>query len=202
MQYTETVFPSKSNYTDLAVPLAFLVDDYASMDFGQNLRRLRRAAKLTQAAMAEKLEISQPAYQRWEADDREPSFDFLEKIAAILGVTVAALFMTEDELARLAATDEPVETPERWSPIPETIEGYLRASLPALLADHGHGEVVPTAAREIAHRLAVLAKHPELEHEPAAMLSETTALEMRLAEILTRTSPPQTGRQDRKRHNA
>lgn len=98
-EYTETVFTVNGHYTDLDVPRTLVGGDYAGMDFPSNLKRLRISAGLTQAALAEKLEVSQPSIQRWENGKREPSYADLFAIADALKLPVGELFSDGIEAA-------------------------------------------------------------------------------------------------------
>ncbi len=56
--------------------------------FCERLNELRKAEKLTQRDMAEKLNIVQPSYIRYENGTAEPSQETLIKIAEIFDVSV------------------------------------------------------------------------------------------------------------------
>ena len=72
------------------------------MEFAERLKTLRKQVKLTQAQIAEKLDISQQAYASWERGVKKPTQENLVKIAQVLDVTVDYLVgnsdSTEDEL--------------------------------------------------------------------------------------------------------
>ncbi len=99
------------------------------MAFCDNLKRFRQEAGLKQSEIAEKLDVAQPTYQRWESGLREPSFADIENIAKALNVNVAELFQdgvldpdpTEVELAGMIA--------QAMSELPVglTFEDYPRA---------------------------------------------------------------------------
>ena len=61
------------------------------MEFSANLRRLRKAAGLTQEALAEKLRLTGQAVSRWETGEGYPEITLLPSLADLLGVTVDAL---------------------------------------------------------------------------------------------------------------
>lgn len=65
------------------------------MDFGVKVRKLRDAAGLTQAELAEKLDVSRPAIGTWESGKVRPRLNKLKELADLFGVTVAEL-MGED----------------------------------------------------------------------------------------------------------
>ena len=58
------------------------------MEFAERLKTLRKQVKLTQAQIAEKLDISQQAYAAWERGVKKPTQENLVKIAQILNVSV------------------------------------------------------------------------------------------------------------------
>ncbi|UJD04312.1 helix-turn-helix domain-containing protein [Streptococcus infantis] len=58
------------------------------MEFAERLKTLRKRVKLTQAQIAEKLDISQQAYAAWERGVKKPTQENLVKIAQILNVSV------------------------------------------------------------------------------------------------------------------
>ena len=58
------------------------------MEFAERLKTLRKQVKLTQAQIAEKLNISQQAYASWERGTKKPTQENLVKIAQVLNVSV------------------------------------------------------------------------------------------------------------------
>jgi len=72
------------------------------MEFAECLKTLRKQVKLTQAQIAEKLDISQQAYASWERGVKKPTQENLVKIAQVLNVSVDYLVgnsdYTEDKL--------------------------------------------------------------------------------------------------------
>ena len=58
------------------------------MEFAERLKTLRKQVKLTQAQIAEKLNISQQAYASWEHSAKKPTQENLVKIAQILDVSI------------------------------------------------------------------------------------------------------------------
>ena len=67
------------------------------MEFAERLKTLRKQVKLTQAQIAEKLNISQQAYASWERGVKKPTQENLVKIAQVLNVTVDYLVGNSDE---------------------------------------------------------------------------------------------------------
>ena len=67
------------------------------MEFAERLKILRKQVKLTQAQIAEKLNISQQAYASWERGVKKPTQDNLVKIAQVLNVSIDYLVGNSDE---------------------------------------------------------------------------------------------------------
>lgn len=67
------------------------------MDFGVRVRKLRDAAGLTQAELAEKLDVSRPAIGTWESGKARPRLNKLKELADLFGVTVSELMGEETE---------------------------------------------------------------------------------------------------------
>lgn len=58
---------------------------------GENIRRARSAAELTQSELAAHLGVQPVQVSRWERGAQEPPLRTLRKLAAVLGVKVAWL---------------------------------------------------------------------------------------------------------------
>ena len=73
------------------------------MILGEKIRTLRLAAKLTQAELAGKLEISSQAISKWENGSCAPDIYMLPKLSVIFGVTIDELFdiTIENKLHRI-----------------------------------------------------------------------------------------------------
>ena len=72
--------------------------------FNQRLRALRMKRHLTQQNMADKLDISLNAYQKYEQSERSPSLDCLVKIADILDISIDFLLCRDDYLNSLGVS--------------------------------------------------------------------------------------------------
>ena len=59
--------------------------------FQEQLRRLRERERLSQAELARLVGVKTHTVWRWETGEREPSFGFMERLAAALHVTEAEL---------------------------------------------------------------------------------------------------------------
>lgn len=66
------------------------------LNIGENLRRLRRAADMTQEQLADKLGVAYQSVSRWENGTTYPDMEFLPVLAGIFGVTVDELLGCEE----------------------------------------------------------------------------------------------------------
>jgi len=69
------------------------------MSIGQNIKRLRRNAEMTQEELAQMLSISSQAVSRWETDSAMPDISFIPALTGIFGVSADELL--EIDVARL-----------------------------------------------------------------------------------------------------
>ena len=67
------------------------------MEFAERLKKLRKQVKLTQAQIAEILDISQQAYGSWERGAKKPTQENLVKLAQVLNVSVDYLVANSEE---------------------------------------------------------------------------------------------------------
>ena len=61
----------------------------------ENIKLLRKEHKISQAALAKELNITQQAVQKWEKGKSDPDIDMLKKIAQYFNVTVDDLLGTD-----------------------------------------------------------------------------------------------------------
>lgn len=61
-------------------------------DIAQNIRRLRRERNISQAALADALDISIQAVSKWECGNSSPDIALLPLIADFFGITIDELF--------------------------------------------------------------------------------------------------------------
>lgn len=62
------------------------------MSLGTKLKQLRQNKNWSQADAAYRLDISQPAYNKWETDQAKPNIDKLGKIAEVFEIEIQDLF--------------------------------------------------------------------------------------------------------------
>lgn len=72
--------------------------------FPQRLRKQRLARKLTQQQMADALNLTLNAYQKYEQSERSPSLETLVQIADLLDVSTDYLLCRDEFLTRHGAT--------------------------------------------------------------------------------------------------
>ena len=77
------------------------------LNIGDNIRRLRRAADMTQEQLADKLGVSYQSVSRWENGTTYPDMEFLPALSGIFGVTV-------DELIGMAESKKKEQIVERY----------------------------------------------------------------------------------------
>ncbi|WP_040263729.1 helix-turn-helix domain-containing protein [Pseudomonas massiliensis] len=107
--------------------------------FGQRLKKLRKAARLSQAQLAEACGWkSQSRVGNYETDAREPSFADLETIAGVLGISVLQLVVSGEKSGHKVRESgatyqvdrniEPAPGPVRYYEYPEI--SWVQAGMP------------------------------------------------------------------------
>ena len=79
------------------------------LNIGENLRRLRRAADMTQEQLADKLGVAYQSVSRWENGTTYPDMEFLPVLAGIFGVTVDELIGMEESKKKEQISERYVE---------------------------------------------------------------------------------------------
>ena len=74
--------------------------------FNKRLRKMRMKQGITQQSMADKLQISLNAYQKYEQAERSPSLECLVRIADILDVSTDYLLCRDDFLKSGGASSD------------------------------------------------------------------------------------------------
>lgn len=81
--------------------------EVATMNIGNNIAVLRKKKGITQEELANELGVSAQAVSKWENNSSCPDVSLLTKIADYFGVSVDALFRTqEDDIVDLAEEKE------------------------------------------------------------------------------------------------
>jgi len=164
------------------------------MELAENLKKLRKAAGLTQEALAEKLHLTGQAVSRWETGEGYPEITLLPRLADVFGVTVDALLrpaaLTEEELHSIEVEalgrmqegkgEEAIALMEaQLSLHPEADK--LRERLARTLLQHAHillqqgeGALAEEALRKagVAAEELRLSPDPWLRRQPETMLPE------------------------------
>ena len=75
------------------------------MTLGEKLTQARKAAELTQADVAAKLNVSRQAVSRWESGQSKPSTEKLLTLGELYGVSIDRLLQLENAEERVLETD-------------------------------------------------------------------------------------------------
>ena len=76
------------------------------MKFSSKLKSLRESHNLTQAELAEKLEVAKSTISMYELGHREPDFEMLEAIADIFNVSMSDLIDKEKPVGRVFSSED------------------------------------------------------------------------------------------------
>ena len=76
------------------------------MTLGNNIKKYRKEAKLTQVELAKKLGVEQNHVHRWESDKIIPSLETIKKLALSLNISIDGLLFTEEERTNLNISDK------------------------------------------------------------------------------------------------
>ena len=69
--------------------------EYSEMEPGKAITRYRKQKNLTQAELAELLDVHQTQIARWETGRSQPRQEYIEKICAALEITADQLYASE-----------------------------------------------------------------------------------------------------------
>ena len=111
------------------------------MGFPENLARLRRERGLTQAALAESLDVRSDQISIYESGKSEPSLGVLRQLAVALSVSCDELVFGTDRLEGNAELQLAFEATLLFDPDEQkTVSAVLDALLLAHRQRHGRGE--------------------------------------------------------------
>ncbi len=79
------------------------------MSFGEKLKAARKAAGISQEALAERLGVSRQAVTKWETDRGNPDLENVRLLADLFGVTVDSLLEREGEAGLPARETAPAQ---------------------------------------------------------------------------------------------
>lgn len=68
------------------------------MDFGKQIRQIRKDAKLTQEQMAAKLNVSRKAVSNWENNKNLPDLEMIITISRVFGLSLDQLMVVSSNL--------------------------------------------------------------------------------------------------------
>lgn len=97
------------------------------MTLGNRIASLRKAAGLSQEALAAKLGVSRQAIGKWESDATLPSLDNLHQLAKELGVSIDALLTGEANEAQSTGEAGPTQTPLSLEGVQALLDGQARS---------------------------------------------------------------------------
>ena len=68
------------------------------MDFGKQIRQIRKDAKLSQEQMAAKLNVSRQAVSNWENNKNLPDLEMIITISRVFGLSLDQLMVVSSNL--------------------------------------------------------------------------------------------------------
>lgn len=89
------------------------------MKFHEKLYALRKAANMTQADLADKLNVSRQAVSRWEMDTAKPEVETLIAMSDLFGVTLDDLLKNKEDALAQEKTEPPGSAPNYWHFVPK-----------------------------------------------------------------------------------
>ncbi|MBR0341653.1 MAG: helix-turn-helix transcriptional regulator [Oscillospiraceae bacterium] len=98
-------------------------------DIGQNIRRLRREAGMSQTDLALAMDTSKNAISRWESGERILKLDSLLRLSDVLGVASSEILKTQDD----PAYDEWETIRQDIDKLPENDKNYILRTVRLLL---------------------------------------------------------------------
>ncbi len=78
------------------------------MSFGKRLRQIRMDHKLTQQKTADMLSVTLSSYQKYEQNERFPSYDVLIRIGDLFDVSLDYLFCRDEWLKSHGVLSDPL----------------------------------------------------------------------------------------------
>lgn len=82
---------------------------------GNNIRRFREKAGISQEALADKLSVTRQAVSNWELGKTEPDIDTLHRIADALGVTIEEIVYGYERKTTVIHSHNTTQTIEKAS---------------------------------------------------------------------------------------
>ena len=104
--------------------------------FPENLKKARKAKKLSQADLAEAVNMSQASVTMWEAGSRKPNIDTLKLLSKVLDCPLDEL-MDDGEQKEISLSDERAEKLNDFVDLFEKLspeqQGFILSSMRGLL---------------------------------------------------------------------
>lgn len=111
-------------------PVTMTSQSERTMIFGENLRRFRKARKLTQPQVYGQAGVAKSSYTAYEAGIQMPSGDKVADLAKVLGVTTDELLLSEDEMT---VSEDLRPILKRFDQLPPEIRNQARIALKGVL---------------------------------------------------------------------
>jgi transcriptional regulator with XRE-family HTH domain len=118
--------------------------------FGRNIKDLRKSRGLTQAQLAEELDMGQATIQVYELGKRFPGPDAIDKIAEFFGVDPSALFSQDQDQSNSMYSDKAQRLELVLENMPQIIEKWELIESVLMLTDKDEIEMVAGMARALA----------------------------------------------------
>ncbi len=119
------------------------------MSFGKNLRKHRIAIGLTQAQIAEELDVTRACIGMWENNDRKPDIIFLKQLANIFGCTTDELL----DSVEICAEKHDYEDQTKETEIPGSIDDVKNILLEQLALIQQESKKTPDKLPELTEAL-------------------------------------------------
>lgn len=128
-----------------------------AVEIGRQIKLCRERSKVSQAALAQELGVTQTAVSYWEAGRRLPGVDDLMKIASFLGTSLAELLPSEPERRPVGAVLRAVAEQVDNDALADALEEFAEAAA-AIPAPVRELDVRTAGARDTAEQLLAAAK--------------------------------------------
>ncbi len=100
------------------------------MTIAENLKRFRKAKKLTQRAVWEAANVSKSSYVSYEAGKAIPAGDTVVALAKVLGTTTDEILLDDTERA---VSEDLAPILRRFDALPEDVRNQARIALKGIL---------------------------------------------------------------------
>lgn len=126
------------------------------MNVGNNIRRLRKEANMTQEELASKLGVARSTVTQWERNWSAPRMGKVAKIADVLGTSIASIIYDSEPNESMPKVSQPKQS--RLSDNEATIPLYTLGRVHA-----GNFSDELEAAKRISVPVEVLSNHPKAQ---------------------------------------